>query len=305
MGREPGMVPFLFYPKESRVRIKYHNYTLAVPTILALAFFYYLPSLFGVAGSLFYWTMDTMEWNNWANYGVVLNNPFISISFLNSLVFTLLATTCKTLMGFFLALLIDRIKIGSRFLRSVFFLPAILSTIAVGAVFSMFLHPTLGIVNKTLFLLGFPADMLPSWLTNASTAMGSVVFIETWMWTGFIAAIVLAALQAVPKDYYEAATIDGASYFKQQIAITIPCIWPTLANVVIYQLIMGVKVFDLILVTTNGGPGVTTKMLSQVVYENITSDMGTASAANTIMMLLIIVLALVGNGLLNRKEQEV
>jgi len=286
------------------LRIRYHSYWLAVPTVLALALFYYGPSLFGVVGSFFYWTMEKMEWNNFANFGVVLSNPFISLTIVNTVVFTVAATVAKTIMGFLLALVIDRLKFGSAFLRSVYFFPAILSTIAVGAVFSMFLHPTLGIVNRTLALAGIPATSLPSWLTDSTTAMASVVFIETWMWTGFCAAIVLAALQAVPKDYYEAAAIDGASYAQQQWFITIPSIWPTLSNLIIYQLIMGFKVFDLILVTTNGGPGVSTKVLSQVVYENITSDMGTAAAANSIMMMLIIVVTLIGNSVLNKKEHQ-
>ena len=172
-------------------------------------------------------------------------------------------------------------------MRTVYFLPAILNNVAVGLLFSAILHPQTGILNKSLRF--FNLDFLTqNWLTDLNLAIFSVSGIEVWKWTGFTMAILLAGLQTVPHEFYEAAEIDGANQFQKFKYVTFPLIMPAFNNALILNLIGGLKVFDIILATTGGGPGVATEVLNTMIYRTFGNGRyGEASAGSKLLGIMV------------------
>ena len=146
----------------------------------------------------------------------------------------------------------------------VFFEPYImllvLSITVIGVLFKSILANR-GLLNNALELVGL-GQVATDWLGRYGTALGSVILVETWMWAGFNMFIFISGLQAIPADYYESATLDGASAFEKFKHITLPLIVPSLTVVVTLSIAGGLKVFDIIYVITNGGPGFDTQVLS-------------------------------------------
>jgi raffinose/stachyose/melibiose transport system permease protein len=282
----------------------FYSYNLLLPAAIIFGVFNLAAIGIGLVGSFHYWTLYDFRWLGLRNYARILQDPFLNIAFKNTFIFAVVTTIGKVGIGYILALMFHRRFWGTNFLRSVFFLPSIITTIAIGAMFNIFLHPSIGFINRGLRAVGL--DMLAlDWLTDQGLAIFSVSGIEIWKWSGFLAMILLAGLQSIPQDYYDAAAIDGVNAWQKNIYITIPLILPTLNNAIILQIIYGMRVMDLILTTTNGGPGVATEVLNLVVFKSFNQGhYGQAAAALNLLTLIIVVLTVFGNRLLRRREVE-
>ncbi len=172
--------------------------------------------------------------------------------------------------------------------RAVFFLPVVTSWVAVALVWKWLLNPQFGLVNAWLAQLGVQG---PAWLFDPSWAMPSVILTSVWKDTGFVMVILLAGLQAIPREYYEASGIDGATRWQQLVHVTVPLLAPAIFFALTISLINSFQVFDQVYVMTGGGPaGATTVLVERIVKQAFSfSRMGYAAAMSWVLFVLIFV----------------
>ena len=279
-----------------------YPYSFLVPGTLLYMALFILPVCFTVYYSFRNWDLFTSNYIGFDNFVNLLTDPELNIAFKNTLVFAIVTTIGKCVLGLILAVFLNNQFKVTNFLRTIFFLPAVLSTITVGIVFSALLHPEVGLINIFLRSLGL-GFLAQDWLTNIHLAIYSVSFVEIWKWTGFTMVIFLGALQSISREYYEAAEIDGASKTKQFTNITIPLIMPAINNAVVISLIGGIGVFDIVAVLTNGGPGNATQVFGTVIFKSFGMGLqGEACAAQIIMSVLIMAVSLFTYSVIRKKE---
>jgi len=222
------------------------------------------------------------------------HNVFTAPGFLDTLrttvLYSVLGTASSIGLGLIAALALRRTFRGRGFVRSAMLLPYVAPVVAVTFVWQTMLSPQFGVINSLLGSLGFGQV---EWLTKQRMALMSVILVDTWQWTPFIMLIALAGLTAVPKYLYEAASIDRASEWFRFRHITLPLVWPLLLIAVLFRAIEAFRLFDLVYILTNGGPGVSTETLSFHVYKVafLGFDTGIASAYGILMVIVVIILA--------------
>jgi len=185
-----------------------------------------------------------------------------------------------------LAMLLNSKLRGLAFFRTAAFFPYITSIVAVALVWNMLFSPDSGAINQGLSALGI--DNPPGWTTSKDWAMPAVIIVGTWREAGYYMLLFLAGLQTVPRELYEAAFSDGANAWQRFIHVTLPCLRPTTYFITILLTIQSLKVFDLVLVMTNGGPGQATLVLAQFTYQKgfIENQFGYGSSAAVILFLI-------------------
>ena len=233
------------------------------PGVLIYGVFFILPVLIGVWYSFTNWNFTRADFVGLMNYKNIISDPSIKRALLNTIIFTVVTTVGKVGLGLALAVFLNRKLHLRNYLRGISFFPAIISTVAVGIVFTAILHPY-GLLNQFFRALGLDF-MAKNWLTDTKLALLSVCGVEIWKWSGFNMVIILAGLQVVPPEYQEAATIDGANAWQRFWRVTFPLILPAFNNAFVNSLIGGLKVFDIIVATTNGGPGDTTQVMNTMI----------------------------------------
>ncbi len=283
---------------------KRYPYWMAAPGVLFFILFFIVPTLIGLFYSFQYWDMFSYRFAGFDNYVSIFTNPNVKVALPNTLIFAAVTTIGKVGIGFALALYINQKLITKQFLRVSFFLPAIISTIAVGIMFTSILHPTVGLLNQILDGIGL-GNLKQGWLIDGDIAIYSISMIEIWKWAGFTMIIFLAGLQSISKTYYEAAKIDGANAFQRFFNVTLPLIMPAFNNAFVLSLIGGLKVFDIVQSTTQGGPGNQTMVLNTIIYKSFGKGYyGEASAANAILSILVGVFAITCYKLFQKREVE-
>lgn len=276
----------------------------AMPFIIGFLAFSIYPLLCSLYYSFTEFNAVTLpKWVGWKNYQNLIRDPLVWKSLRNTLFITLVSTPITLAMAVFLALLVTKNFRGKGFVRTAFFLPSIIPTVAGTMVWIWMFNPTYGYVNTVLSWFGING---PSWLMDARYTKWALVMMNTWH-TGTTMLICMAALQAVPKSYYESAQIDGANLWDKFIHITIPGI----AHVLVYQLILGIinsfQYFQqvYIIITANngahgsggtlGGPENSILMYPLYIFHNAFTylKMGKASAMAWVLFLLVAVLTVV------------
>jgi multiple sugar transport system permease protein len=225
------------------------------------------------------------------NYADLLGEPAFRESFGVTLRFAAIVVTLEMALGVGLALLLDRNIRGMSVLRTLFILPMMIAPIVVGLMWRYMYHPTVGIFNRTLTSLGL--DPIP-WLSDGSWAFAAVVIADVWQWTPFIFILSLAALQSLPRSALEAARIDGATGWQQILYIKLPLMAPVLIVTALLRLIDAFKVLEVVLVLTNGGPGLSTEILSLRISRTASEfrELGAAAAMSNLLLLLLMALTL-------------
>jgi multiple sugar transport system permease protein len=263
------------------------------PALLLLIFLSIFPLLWALYLSFTNYsaTRDApAEWVGFGNYIDVLTSSAVHERALTTLIYVVGAVTLQTVLGFTIAYLISRRSRGRGVLTTLFLTPMMLSPVVVGLFWKFMLDTQFGVVNSILGSLGFGQV---EWLTSQRLALFSVIIVDTWQWTPFIMLIALAGLTAVPQYLYEAASIDRASEWFRFRHITLPLVWPLLLIAVLFRAIEAFRLFDLVYILTQGGPGVSTETLSFHVYKVafLGFDTGLASAYGILMVIVVIVLA--------------
>ncbi|GEM88278.1 carbohydrate ABC transporter permease [Meiothermus granaticius] len=265
-----------------------------LPTVAVLGTFNFYPALYSLYLSLFEWNglSPHREFVGLANYTRLL----ASGEFWNSLRVTLLYAGGVTLLalalGLLVAVLLNQPIRGQALYRVLYFLPVITPTVASGVVWKYLFDPTQGVVNRGLAEVGLEG---PSWLSDPSWALVAVIVVGVWKRVGFNMVVYLAALQGIPKTYYEAAQLDGADSWQQFRHITLPLLAPTTFFLVVTALIDAFQVFDLVYVMTSGGPLGSTDVLGYYLYRQgfRYSELGFASAVAYVMFALIFLVTVI------------
>jgi len=266
------------------------SFYLGVPGLLMFTVFFLLPTIGGLLLAFVQMKglrFETMTFAGFDNFITVFSEKSLRIALKNSFIFAFLSTVLKVTIGLCLALLLNNATRSAKALRGIFFLPAVINTVAVGVIFTSLMHPTTGLINETLDLVNL-SGVTQNWLTDKDLAIYSVSIIETWKWSGFTMAILLAGLQGIPDEYYEAANIDGANSFHKFRYVTFPLLLPSFNNALIINLIGGLKVFDLVQATTGGGPGLSTQVFGTLIFKAFGSGRYAEGAAASVILGLII-----------------
>jgi multiple sugar transport system permease protein len=244
------------------------GYLFVAPTLIGLAFFSYFPILMSLILSFTRWDMisgfGNIRFTGIGNYAELLKDSVFRISLLNNLFFGLITIPLLLVVGFVLAVLIDKYCYTKRLFKLVYFLPYISSIIAVASVWQFLFQPSFGPVNETLKALGVLNP--PKWLADTQWALPSLAFMYFWQNVSYDMIIFLAGLQVVPRELYEAAEIDGAHGVRKMRSITLPMITPTIFFLLIAEIMASFRVFDQIQYLTEGGPGNSTSVLVYYLY---------------------------------------
>lgn len=230
---------------------------------------------------------ETPAWIGLENYLYALSDPDFRASIWRTLYFTLVSVTVEGIIGVLVALLLNQKFIGRNFLRVLVILPWALPTIVNAMMWRLNFNPDYGSINALLSQLGI-IDGYRSWLGSPEAALNAVMFADIWKNYPLVTLLVLAALQSIPEDLFEAARLDGASAWRRFRAITFPAIVAPLGVALVLRTIDAFKIFDIIYVMTRGGPVDSTKTLSFFVYQESFSYLRAGSgAAYAILMTLM------------------
>jgi multiple sugar transport system permease protein len=228
-----------------------------------------------------------------ANYLKLVNDPNFWSSLWHTVYFILLTVVPNTMLGFIFALMVVRLRRLSNLVMAAFFLPNMLPVGVVTSVWRWILNSNFGIFNTV-----FHGTI--AWFEDPAFAMPAVAFITIWWTVGFNMLLFVAAIQNIPKEYYEAAALDGADGGQMFRYITWPSVWPVTSLVLVLQLIAQFKIFDQVYLLTGGGPYDTTKVLLLQLYQEAFQKQngGYASAIAVVLLLVIVVASLIQNKLL-------
>ncbi len=262
--------------------------------LLLYGVFVLVPALLGLGFSFTDWNAysSDIHWVGLDNFAAIFdpNSNYLS-AIQNTVLFTVATIALKTVIALALAILLTSgVKRLSYFYRALIFLPAVLPVLIVGVIFQSVLNPDTGLLNVTLRTIGL-GGLAQQWLTDVSIALWSVIGVDTWRGVGYIMVILIAGVQAIPRDYYEAASLDGASARQAFRYITLPLLMPVLLVTTVLNLLYGLRVFDIVFVLTNGGPGFATQTVYTTIFQDFSlGRYGTATALSTLFFIVMLVL---------------
>jgi multiple sugar transport system permease protein/alpha-1,4-digalacturonate transport system permease protein len=230
----------------------------------------------------------TAQWVGLANFTRMFGDSSFYVALENTVYYTVFHIPLTLAASLALALLLNSKLRGAAFFRTAAFFPYVTSIVAIAVVWNMLFSPEVGPINHLLVSLGVTNP--PGWTTSATWAMPAVIIVGTWREMGYYMLLFLAGLQTIPPELYEAARVDGANAWQRFRNITIPSLRPTTFFVTVMLTIGSFKVFDLILVMTNGGPGQSTLVLSQFIYTKgfVENQLGYASSVSIVLFLICI-----------------
>jgi multiple sugar transport system permease protein len=242
------------------------------------------------------WDQGVAHWtfNGLGHYAAMPADTLVRAGTANTLIFALAAVAAEMALGLMLALFVSRAVRGRLVYRTIFLLPVLLPGIVIGAIWKLAYNPDFGVINQLLGAVGITGR---DWLGQGSLALASVVVVDVWHWTPFVFLLMLAAIESLPQDVHEAATIDGAGAWQEFRHVTFPMLLPAFAVTHAFRLIVSFKVFDEVYLLTGGGPGTATEVISFTIYRRFFTEdrMGYGSAISVTVLFvltLLIVLAL-------------
>jgi raffinose/stachyose/melibiose transport system permease protein len=265
-----------------------YNKWFLTPLLLIYAVIFLVPTFISFYFALTVWNLQDVRFVGLENFKTFFSEYSLNIGIKNTLIYAVLTCGLKVIFGLALAVLLTSKIKTKNILRSIIFFPNLVSSIAVGITFNSLLHPTRGL-NQMLKFVGIAG---PDWLGNADIALYSVIMVDVWKGVGVATVIYIAGLMAISPDYYEAASIDGASGWQRFRRITLPLVRSSMNSVIILAFIGGLKTFDLIWTMTKGGPGFATDTLASIIYKQYAYGFyGLSTAGNVVMFILTAVIA--------------
>ena len=265
------------------------GYLLIAPALAATVLFLVIPMVVSA-----YWSLTSYngikppEFVGLQNYVDVLGNSRFQKAFENTIAFVILGMGIGPALGLGSALLLDRSLRLRGLFRAAFFLPTMTSLVVVATIWK-FLYSDAGIINAVIGFVGLPAV---SWLSNPTTALPAVVVTSIWQGFGFETVVFLAALQSIPRNFYEAASIDGAGRWAKFRWVTLPALRPTILFVYVIGIIGSFQTYDQIFVMTNGGPIQATRTIVFDLVDRFNRlDLGGASAVAYILVVFLAILS--------------
>ncbi|KAA1183541.1 MULTISPECIES: carbohydrate ABC transporter permease [unclassified Paenibacillus] len=274
-----------------------------IPALLFFAVFIFYPFIEGIRISFTNWDGYSQQYSyvGFEKYIYMLTDKNTWTTMINTVVYGFGSTIFQNILGLAYALFLDQQLRAKGLIRTIVYLPVIISSLIMGYIWYFFFQFDGGAVNDLLAIFGAqPVD----WLANGPRAVGIITFVNTFQFMGVAMTIFVAGLQSIPKDYYEAASIDGANWWSQFKNVTLPLLMPAITINVVLNIIGGLKLFDVIVAMTNGGPGYASSSLSTMMYNLYFArqDAGYAAALGNVMFLFIAAVSITSLILLKRKE---
>jgi raffinose/stachyose/melibiose transport system permease protein len=289
-------------PRRQGRRKSHYPIWFFVPAAVLFFVLFLLPTFASFFFSLTRWTLFDYTFIGLDNFVAFFQEEALTKGLVNTLIYAVVTSGLKVVLGLLLALLLTSQIIGRGFLRSVSFFPVLVSTIGVGLTFTILMDPQDGVINEALGLFGIDG---PGWLTDPSLALYSVALVDVWKGVGLATVIYIAGIVSIPRDYFEAAEMDGASAFQRFRNIILPLARPATVTVIILSLIGGLRSFDLIWAMTRGGPGFTSDVIASVIYKQYQAGFyGLSTAGNVILFLMVTAIILPLFWALNRKPVD-
>lgn len=261
-----------------------------LPSAIPLLAFTLVPMVSSLWVSLHQWNLiSPMQWVGLDNYANLLTDPMTRRVFLHTLIYVAGYLPLVYAGGLGLALVLNQRLKARAFLRATYFLPVVTSWVVVALVWKWLLNPANGLVNEVLGFFGVPG---PGWWTDPQWALPAVILSSAWKDLGFVMVILLAGLQSIPSDVYEAALVDGANNWQRFWRITLPLLSPSTFFVVVISLINGFQVFDQVFVMTGGGPSGSSQVVVGQIYD-LTFRYGRAGEASALSWILFAVILVI------------
>lgn len=270
-------------PAVSAQRRRLRPYILALPAVLVVVGILY-PFVLGA----YYSVLDYMASNPdpgfvwFDNFRSVLSDPQFWTSVRVTAVFAVVATIVETVLGVGIALLLNRASRLGRVFEKVLILPLMIAPVIAGTIWKLMFNPQFGVLNHVFGLGSF------DWLSK-DAALWSSILVDAWIYTPFVAILVLAGIRSLPKEPFEASAVDGASWFYTFRRLQLPMMWPYILVAVIFRFMDCLKAFDLIYVLTAGGPGLATRTLQIGAYEDSITFQNFSRGSTYMFLLWILV----------------
>ncbi|MBO0461620.1 MULTISPECIES: carbohydrate ABC transporter permease [Enterococcus] len=283
--------------KSASHKLKRKNTLIAwsfiAPNFIGFLIFTLVPVVFSLVLAFMKWdSFSTPEFVGLQNFTRMLSDDTFWISLKNTFLYTIGVVPLTLVCSLGLAILLNQKIRGVKFFRTAFFFPYVTSLVAIAVVWSMLFHPTMGPINQ--FLRVF-IENPPGWLSSSDWALTAIIIVSVWRGMGYYMILYLAGLQGISKELYEAAAMDGANKWKQFRHITVPALRPTTFFVTIMLVINCFKIFDLVQVMTDGGPGRATNVLVYQVYSEafVKFNFGYASAIAMVLFVIVLVITVI------------
>lgn len=279
-----------------------------MPALVMIIVFFIIPLGLTVWMSLHNWPLlgANHQFVGGKNYAEAFSDETFRRSVVFTLRYALIVTPIQLVLGYGLAALIRRKFRGITFFRAAFFAPVVVGFAAGAYVFLVLFQPDKGFFDQLLMRLGLTDAPVP-WLTNPDLALVGVVLMVTWKTVGTAIILMMVGMQAVPDEVYEAAMVDGASWWQRELHITLPLIRPTIALVLILTLTGAFLAFDQFFIMTHGGPNQSTTTIVMWMYTNafVRFRLGYSAALSVLLMILLVVLTLLQFRWLGDRDRKV
>lgn len=277
-----------------------------LPAILLFLVFVIYPFIQGIRLSFTNWNgySQSMKYVGIKNYIRLFQDANVKTALVNTLIYGIMSTVIQNILGLGYAMFLNTKFKGRSLVRTIIYMPVMIAPLIMGYIMYFFFQYDGGAVNDILIALGMqPVDLL----VNSNYAIVIIVLVNSLQFVGVAMVIYLAGLQNVPSMYYEAAMLDGATFWERLRHVTLPLLMPAISSSTILNLIGGLKLFDLVMALTSGGPGFSTHSLSTLVTNQYFSaqSAGYASAVGIFSFLLIMIISNVVMGYFDRKEVDV
>ncbi|MBC7822538.1 MAG: sugar ABC transporter permease [Candidatus Parcubacteria bacterium] len=289
-----------------RQRERRTGWALTIPALLMLALVFVYPIVRAFWQSFFTQNLGTQlqsEFSGFANLARMAQDGRFWQSLGNSAVFTVFSVLLEFILGLGIALVLNQTFKGRGIVRTIAILPWALPTALIALAWTWIFNDQYGVVNDILLRLGIIQTGI-NWLGNPTLAMVSVIVADVWKTTPFISILLLAGLQSIPSDLYEAQAIDGATPWQSFQQITLPLLLPQIVIALLFRFAQAFGIFDLIAVMTGGGPGGATETVSLYIYATIMRylDFGYGAALVTVTFLLLVLIVAIASYFLNRSR---
>jgi multiple sugar transport system permease protein len=286
------------------MKLKHHEkhrdnlaaYLFLLPALVGFIAFIIIPFVSSLVLSFTEWNfisgIDGIKFVGFKNYIHLFKDDWFISSFNNNMIFAITVVPISLVLGLVVAAIIQKLVYASNLIKIMIFMPYISSVVAIAIVWMVMLQPSYGPVNQFLVSIGMANP--PKWLADVNWALPTLIFISIWQGLGYYVIIYIGGLNSIPKELYESAEIDGATFWKKFFKISVPLVSPTTFFLAITGIISSFKVFDLISVLTNGGPGTSTTVIAYYMYKTAFQyhKMGSASAMAGVVFVIIFIITL-------------
>lgn len=303
ISTEPGKSVTIGKPERKKRKSIFWMNLMYLPALLLFSVFIFYPFIKGISISFTNWDgySQSSSWIGLENYKRMLTDSNIFTVVKNTLIYGIGSTFFQNVVGLIYALLLNNSLKTRGLTRTIVYLPVIISPLIMGYIWYFIFQFNGGALNDIILLF---KDNPINLLAMPNVNVWIITFVNTFQFLGIAMTIYLAGLQSIPQDYYEAAHLDGASSYKRFVHITLPMLAPSITINIVLNVIGGLKLFDVIIAMTNGGPGYASQSLSTMMYQTYFArqDAGYAASLGNLMFIIISCISLLALVYLRRRE---